>query len=53
MAVEVWSNRSPAGSVADLRAALDPLLVGSKVSVMIERNGQTLMFNPVVMEMPN
>lgn len=40
-------------SVADLRAALDSLPVGSKVAVVIMRNGETLTVNPVVTEMPN
>ncbi|MDF2571520.1 MAG: htrA 1 [Sporomusa sp.] len=40
-------------SVADLRTALDNIPVGSKVDVVIIRNGKTLSVSPVVKEMEN
>lgn len=46
-------NGTDINSVADLRGALDSLPVGTKVAVVIMRNGKTFTVNPVVTEMPN
>ncbi|XEQ92864.1 Putative serine protease HtrA [Sporomusa carbonis] len=46
-------NGVDVNSVADLRSALDSIPVGSKVDVVIIRNGRTLTVSPVVKEMPN
>ncbi len=41
------------GSVADLRAVLDNLPVGRKITVTIIRDGETVTVNPVLAEMPS
>lgn len=46
-------NGTVTNSVADLRAILDTIAIGSKLTVVIERNGNTLTVAPVVSEIPN
>ncbi len=46
-------NGTEIKGIADLRTALDSIAIGSKVEIVIIRNGKTLTVNPVVKEMPN
>lgn len=46
-------NGADVNSLADLRAILDSLAIGSKVDVVILRQGRTMTMSPVVTEMQN
>jgi len=46
-------NGTGVNSVADLRSILDNIPVGTKLSIVIQREGQTRTVEPVVTEMPN
>ncbi|HMM19182.1 MAG TPA: trypsin-like peptidase domain-containing protein [Selenomonadales bacterium] len=46
-------NGTEVNSLADLRAVLDNLAIGSKVEVVILRQGRAMTMNPVVTEMAN
>lgn len=46
-------NGTDVNSVADLRTTLDSISVGSKVGVVIVRNGKEQTVSPTVTEMPN
>jgi serine protease Do len=46
-------NGADINSVADLRAALDNVAIGSKLTVVLVRNGSEMTVTPVVTEMPN
>ena len=46
-------NDKTVNSLADLRAVLDNVPIGSRLAIVILRNGQQMTANPVVVEMPN
>ena len=46
-------NGTEVNSVADLRAILDKIAIGSKLTIEISRGGQPRTFTPVAIEMPN